>query len=72
MMKYLFVLAIGIGGGYYFGFADGTAGKPSIVTRIVERVGGNSRQRVANDIDAVMERVEGNKSTDPKKVSKAP
>jgi len=72
MMKYLFVLAIGVGGGYYFGFADGAAGKASIVSRLVERVGGNSRQRVANDIDAVMERIEGNKAADPKKAGKAP
>jgi hypothetical protein len=58
-MKLLLVLAIGLGGGYYLGFYDGSQGKPSIVTRVVERVGGNSRGRVTNDIDATMDRLEG-------------
>ena len=58
-MKYLFVLVIGLGVGYYFGFSDGSEGTPSIVTRVVERVGGNSRGRVRNDVDATMNRLDG-------------
>ena len=58
-MKLLLVLVLGVAGGYYLGFNDGSEGKPSIVTRVVERVGGISRNRVANDVDATMDRLDG-------------
>jgi hypothetical protein len=61
-MKFLLALALGVAGGYYLGFSDGSEGKPSIVTRLVERVGGTSRGRVANDIDATMDRLDGTAS----------
>jgi len=71
-MKFIFALVVGCAAGYYFGYTDGAAGKPSIVTRIVNSVGGGSRARVSNDIDAAMERVEGGAKADAKKGGKAP
>jgi hypothetical protein len=68
-MKFLLALAIGVAGGYYLGFADGSEGKPSIVTRLVERVGGTSRGRVANDVDATMDRLDGTASADSAKAA---
>jgi hypothetical protein len=69
-MKFLLALALGVAGGYYLGFADGSAGKPSIVTRVVERLGGGTRGRVRNDIDAAMDRLEGNTPPAPPKAEK--
>jgi hypothetical protein len=66
-MKFILALAVGLAGGYYYGFADGSAGKPSIVTRVVEQIGGNSRGRVRNDVDAAMDRLEGGTPADPAK-----
>ena len=71
-MKYFFVLVVGLGGGYYLGFADGTAGKPSIVSRLVTKVGGSSRDRVANDIDALSDRLDGTVRPAPRKPAKTP
>ena len=57
-MKYVLVLVIGLGAGYYTGYRDGADGSPSLGQRVANRVGGKSRDRVANDIDAKMKQVE--------------
>jgi hypothetical protein len=72
MKKFALALVVGLAGGYYLGYSDGAAGKPSIVSRVVSSVGGGSRSKVSNDIDATMEKVEGGAKTDPKKSGKAP
>jgi hypothetical protein len=72
MMKVILALVVGLAGGYYLGYADGADGKPSIATRVIGSVGGKSRANVGNDIDATMEKVEGDAKTDPKKAGKAP
>jgi hypothetical protein len=72
MMKVILALVVGLAGGYYLGYADGADGKPSIAARVVSSVGGKSRAKVGNDIDATMQRVEGDAKTDPKKAGKAP
>lgn len=71
-MKFVLALVVGLAGGYYIGYSDGASGKPSIATRIVGSVGGGSRSKVGNDIDAAMDRVEGSAKTGPKKAGKAP
>lgn len=71
-MKYLLVLVIGVAAGYYLGYSDGSSGKPSIVSRVVGKVGGGSRAKVSNDIDATMQKVEGGAKDDAKKAGKAP
>lgn len=71
-MKLVLALVVGLACGYYLGYADGTAGKPSIATRIVGSVGGGSRGKVGNDIDAQMEKLEGGAKADAKKSGKEP
>jgi hypothetical protein len=53
-MKYVILLAIGVAVGYGYGFSDAQVHKKSIVTRIVERVGGSNREEFTNDIDGRM------------------
>lgn len=56
MMKYLLILAIGVALGYGYGFSDAKVHKKSVVTRIVERVGGSNRDEFRNDIDGRMDK----------------
>lgn len=51
-MRYLFIIAIGAGAGYYAGFKDGKTSGVSIVERVVERVGGSNRGKYSTDVDA--------------------
>ena len=53
-MKYVIILAIGVAIGYGYGFKDAQVNKKSIVTRLVERVGGSNRDEFTNDIDGRM------------------
>jgi len=57
-MKFVLALIVGCAGGYYLGYADGSAGNASIATRIVGKVGGRSRGSVGNDVDAQMKSAE--------------
>lgn len=63
-MKFLIFLVLGFGAGYYFGFSDGSEGRPSIATRFVQSIGGDSRGKVRNDIDATMDRLDGTAPSD--------
>ena len=56
MMKYVIILAIGVAIGYGYGFSDAQVHKKSVVTRLVERVGGSNRDQYRNDIDGQMEK----------------
>lgn len=67
-MKFVLALVVGCAAGYYVGYTDGASGKPSIATRIVGRAGGGARDKVNNDIDAKMDKLDG----DAKKAGKAP
>jgi hypothetical protein len=57
-MRYLFVIAIGLGAGYYSGFKDGKANKGSIVERTVAKVGGSNRGKYTTDLDAKVSQAE--------------
>lgn len=57
-MKILLALIVGCAGGYYLGYADGNAGNPSIMARVVGKVGGRARGSVGNDVDAQMKSAE--------------
>jgi hypothetical protein len=57
-MRIIIVLVVGLACGYYLGYEDGIAGKPSIVNRVVGRAGGSARSGVSNDIDAQMRQAE--------------
>jgi hypothetical protein len=58
MMKFLFVLMIGLAAGYHLGFKDARLHHTTVVTRIIDQVGGSSRGKYSNDIDKQMERQE--------------
>lgn len=58
MFKNLLLLCIGLAAGYSFGFRDAREHDQSIVTRTVERIGGDARKQYGNDIDASMDRLE--------------
>lgn len=65
-MKIVIVLIFGLACGYYLGYEDGIAGKPSVVTRIVGQAGGKARSKVTNDIDATMRQAEDTAKPPPK------
>ena len=58
MLKYLLVLSIGLAAGYSYGFKDAKKNDQTILTRTVERIGGDARKEYGNDIDSEMDRLE--------------
>ena len=57
-MKYLFILAIGVAIGYGYGFKDARKNDENVVTRLVNRVGGDNRGKYRTDIDKHMQSFE--------------
>lgn len=58
MKKAIVLIGVGIAIGYFVGFKDAQEHPQDIVHRAVLHVEKTSRDRDANDIDAVMRRVE--------------
>ena len=58
MLKFIFVLVVGISIGYFYGFADAKKNDVTVVERIVDRVGGSNRGKYRADIDKQMESAE--------------
>lgn len=58
MKKAILLIALGIAAGYWIGFNDAQTNKKNIVARLVDRTGGGNRDRVRNDIDGAMDRLE--------------
>jgi hypothetical protein len=54
MFKFLVALAIGIALGYQYGWNDAQLNQKAFPERVVDRIGGSSRDHVGNDIDARM------------------
>jgi hypothetical protein len=54
MVKFVLTLALGAAIGYAVGFGDAQKHEQHIVRRVVERIGGSSRDRVKTDIDGRM------------------
>jgi hypothetical protein len=61
-MRTLFILAVGLGTGYWYGFRDANTHKDPLQRRVAEqmvkRAGGASRERVRSDVDGQMQRAE--------------
>ena len=51
MFKYLFILAIGVAIGYGYGWKDAQVNEKHVAERLIERVGGETRERMGNDVD---------------------
>jgi len=58
MFKYAVLLAIGIAFGYSYGWKDAQEHDDHIVTRTVDRIGGESRGKYSSDIDQTVEKME--------------
>ena len=58
MKKAILLILLGLAAGYWVGFTDAQTHKRHIIARLVDRTGGGSRDRVRNDIDGTMERLE--------------
>jgi hypothetical protein len=56
MFKIIFLLALGLAIGYAYGFQDAQTHEKNVVSRLVERVGGDNRHSYSNDVDGQMER----------------
>jgi hypothetical protein len=50
-MKYILVLAIGLAVGYGYGFKDAKKYNRTVVSRVLDRVGGSNRGKYDQDID---------------------
>jgi hypothetical protein len=58
MRKGILIIIIGVSVGYWLGYKDARNHDESVVTRVVQRVGGDSRQYFKTDVDGRMERLE--------------
>ncbi len=52
MFKFLIILGFGVAVGYGYGWKDAQQHDKNIAERLVDRVGGETRARMGNDIDA--------------------
>lgn len=50
-MKYILILVVGIAIGYGYGFKDAKKHKTSVVSRVLDRVGGSNRGKYDQDLD---------------------
>ena len=51
MVKTLLILAIGIAIGYGYGWTDAQEHEKHVADRLMERIGGEARARMENDVD---------------------
>lgn len=51
MYKLLFALAVGIAIGYRYGWNDAQEHDKNVAERMIERIGGEARGRMGNDVD---------------------
>jgi hypothetical protein len=58
MKKALLLLAIGLAVGYWLGFNDAQNNTDDIITRLVTRTGGSTRDAVQSNADRMLDSVE--------------
>ncbi|MFN5581128.1 hypothetical protein [Gemmatimonas sp.] len=51
MFKLLLVLAVGVAIGYGYGWKDAQQHDRNVGERLIERIGGQTRERMGNDVD---------------------
>lgn len=51
MFKFIFALVVGVAIGYGYGWKDAQEHEKNMVERVVERIGGETRERLGNDVD---------------------
>jgi hypothetical protein len=52
MFKFIFILALGVAIGYGYGWKDAQKNTKHVAERILDRVGGESRELVSADVDS--------------------
>jgi hypothetical protein len=57
MLKPVLLICAGLVLGYFAGFSDAQDHTDNIGTRIIQRVGGDNRERMNTDVDKQMEQV---------------
>lgn len=58
MFKYLVLLALGVAIGYGYGWKDAKKHTKHVAERVLERIGGDSRELMSADIDRKMKDAE--------------
>lgn len=54
MLKYFCILALGVAIGYAYGWKDAQRNTRHVAERVLERIGGESRELVSADVDSEM------------------
>lgn len=54
MFMYLVILAVGVAIGYGYGWKDAQVNEKNVAERVVDRIGGETRERMGNDVDTRM------------------
>lgn len=52
MVKFVLILMIGVAFGYSFGWTDAQKHEQHLAERLLDRLGGETRARMGNDVDA--------------------
>jgi hypothetical protein len=52
MFKFLLILALGVAIGYGYGWKDAQTHEKTVAERVIDRIGGETRSRMGNDVDA--------------------
>ncbi len=59
MFKYLLILAVGVAIGYSYGWSDAQTNDKNVAERVVDRIGGETRERMGNDVDTRFKAADG-------------
>jgi len=59
MFKIVLLLLAGFAAGYSYGFKDAKQHDQTVVSRVIERVGGSAREKYDQDVDQRMQKLEG-------------
>ena len=59
MFKFCFILAVGIALGYGYGWKDAQVNEKHIAERLVDRIGGETKDKMNSDADATARDIVG-------------
>jgi hypothetical protein len=59
MFKFFFILTIGVALGYGYGWKDAQQHEQHVAERVLDRIGGETRARMGNDVDTRFRETDG-------------
>lgn len=59
MFKFLLILSVGVAIGYGYGWKDAHVHEQPVVERVLDRIGGETRDRMGNNVDARYQTADG-------------